>query len=77
MKATRAGECSPLREEDHMGTIKRIFVTSDIHGHCTLLKDALGRAGYESENDDHLFVCCGDLSIEAGRTAQCTTLFVS
>ncbi len=39
---------------------KRLFVISDIHGHCTLLKKALDRAGFDESNPEHLLVCCGD-----------------
>lgn len=44
-----------------MGNVKRLFVTSDIHGHCTILKETLYKAGFDEENEDHLFICCGDL----------------
>ena len=39
---------------------KKIFAVSDIHGHCTLLKEALKNAGFERDNPMHLLVCCGD-----------------
>ena len=39
----------------------KLFVVSDIHGHATLLKDALNNAGYDKENNNHLLICCGDL----------------
>lgn len=39
---------------------KTIFAVSDIHGHCTLLKEALAQAGYCPHNPAHLLVCCGD-----------------
>ena len=39
---------------------KKIFVVSDVHGHYTLLKEALDRVGFENENPDHLLICCGD-----------------
>lgn len=39
---------------------KKIFAVSDIHGHCTLLKDALKESGFEKNNPEHLLVCCGD-----------------
>lgn len=39
---------------------KKIVVVSDIHGHYTLLKQALDEAGYDPENEEHLLVCCGD-----------------
>lgn len=44
-----------------MSTMKRLFVVSDIHGHYTLLKKALDDAGFDENNDNHIFVCCGDL----------------
>lgn len=40
--------------------MKKMFVVSDIHGHYTLLKKALDRAGYDKDNEDHLLICCGD-----------------
>ena len=33
---------------------------SDIHGHYTLLKEALDQAGFEKNNDEHLLICCCD-----------------
>ncbi len=39
---------------------KKLFVVSDIHGHGTLLKNALKEAGFDRYNDRHLLVCCGD-----------------
>lgn len=43
-----------------MSQKKKLFVTSDIHGHCTILKNALYEAGFDPANKDHLLVCCGD-----------------
>ena len=40
---------------------KRLFVVSDIHGHYQQLKKALREAGFDPENESHLFVSCGDL----------------
>ena len=39
---------------------KKLFVVSDIHGHYRLLKDALDRAGFDRDCEDHLLICCGD-----------------
>ena len=39
---------------------KKLFVVSDVHGHYTLLKNALEKAGFDKENPEHLLVCCGD-----------------
>ena len=40
--------------------MKKLFVVSDIHGHCTILSEALDRAGFDRRNPDHLLICCGD-----------------
>ncbi|MBE6959413.1 MAG: hypothetical protein E7448_01635 [Ruminococcaceae bacterium] len=40
--------------------MKKMFVVSDIHGHYTLLKNALDRAGFDKTNPEHLLVGCGD-----------------
>lgn len=38
----------------------KLFVVSDVHGHCELLKKALQDAGFDKYNEDHLLICCGD-----------------
>ena len=38
----------------------KLFVVSDVHGHCTLLKEALAKAGFDKDNENHLLICCGD-----------------
>lgn len=43
-----------------MGSKKKIFVVSDVHGFYTLLKEGLDKAGFEPDNEEHLLVCCGD-----------------
>lgn len=44
-----------------MRNLKKLFVMSDLHGHYTLAKEALDRAGFDEHNENHLFICCGDL----------------
>lgn len=39
---------------------KKLFVVSDVHGHCTLLKEALEKAGFDDNNPTHLLVSLGD-----------------
>lgn len=39
---------------------KKLFVVSDIHGHYTLLRQALEKAGFIRNNPQHLLICCGD-----------------
>ena len=43
-----------------MKSQKKLFVVSDVHGHYTILKEALDRAGFDKDNEDHLLICCGD-----------------
>lgn len=40
--------------------MKKLFVISDIHGHCTLLKAALDQAGFDREDPTHWLIGCGD-----------------
>lgn len=47
-------------KRDEMDEKRKIFVVSDIHGHQTLLKAALDKAGFDPEQEAHLLVCCGD-----------------
>lgn len=39
---------------------KKIFAVSDIHGHATLLRNALKEAGFDPLNKEHLLVIVGD-----------------
>jgi serine/threonine protein phosphatase 1 len=45
----------------HNQNRKKLFVLSDLHGHYTLAKEELDRAGFDPQNPNHLFVHCGDL----------------
>ncbi len=45
---------------DILNNRKKLFVVSDIHGHYTLLKEALDNVGFDDKNPEHLLVCCGD-----------------
>ncbi len=38
----------------------KLFVVTDVHGHYTLLKQALDGAGFRRDDPEHLLVCCGD-----------------
>ena len=39
--------------------MKKLFVVSDIHGHYTILKEALDRGGFDKLDPEHLLICCG------------------
>jgi serine/threonine protein phosphatase 1 len=39
----------------------KIFAVSDVHGHYTELKWALDRAGFDENDETHIFLSCGDL----------------
>jgi len=38
----------------------RLFITSDIHGHADVLKDALEDAGFDPNDETHHLLCLGD-----------------
>ncbi len=48
----------------------KIFVVSDIHGHATLLKNVLEKAGFQSGSEEHLLVCCGDCFDRGSENAE-------
>jgi len=39
----------------------KYYVVSDIHGHCTILKDTLKEAGFFDDEEPHKLIICGDL----------------
>lgn len=41
--------------------VKKYFVVSDVHSFYEEMMTALNEAGFEMDNDDHVFVSCGDL----------------
>ena len=41
--------------------MKKIFISSDIHGYFDYWMVALDRLGYEKDNDNHIIAVCGDL----------------
>ena len=41
--------------------MKKLFVTSDVHSYYNELMTALNTAGFDINNEEHIFVCCGDL----------------
>lgn len=38
----------------------KFFVVSDIHGFYDIFIDALDKAGFDKNNEDHYLICCGD-----------------
>lgn len=54
--------------------MKKLFVVSDVHSHYTLLKEALDRAGFNKDNEDHFLVCLGDY-FDRGDEALATLKF--
>ena len=49
---------------------KTLFVVSDIHGHYTLLRQALENAGFDDDNDNHLLIGCGDYFDRGNENAE-------
>ncbi len=58
-----------------MDNYKKLFVVSDIHGHCSLLKEALSRAGFDHDDPQHLLVCCGDYFDRGNENADVLKFF--
>lgn len=49
---------------------RKLFVVSDVHGNFTALSEALARAGFDRDNEDHIFVSCGDLFDRGSESVQ-------
>lgn len=58
-----------------MKSKKKLFVVSDVHGHYTLLKEALDQAGFDKDNEDHLLICCGDYFDRGDENVQVLKFF--
>lgn len=54
---------------------EKLFVVSDVHGHCTPLLQALADAGFDANNKQHTFVSLGDL-FDRGRENAAVFAFV-
>lgn len=40
---------------------KKLFIVSDVHGFYAALMKALAEGGFDPDNEEHIFVSCGDL----------------
>ena len=40
---------------------KTYFVTSDIHGYASVLKESLKEKGFDKRNPNHILIVCGDV----------------
>ncbi|MBQ7915637.1 MAG: metallophosphoesterase [Firmicutes bacterium] len=58
-----------------MPTNRKLFVVSDIHGHYTLLKEALDKAHFDPDNPEHLLICCGDYFDRGNENLQVLQFF--
>lgn len=54
----------------------KIFAVSDIHGHGSELIRALDEAGFDPQDPEHLFVCCGDC-FDRGRENRKVMSYIS
>lgn len=55
--------------------MRKLFVVSDIHGHYTLLKEALQNAGFDKSNETHWLICCGDYFDRGEENAEVLSFF--
>ena len=53
----------------------KLFVVSDIHGHFTMFKEALEKAGFDKNNKNHFIICCGDYFDRGDENVQVMKFF--
>lgn len=53
--------------------MKKLFVVSDIHSYYDELMKALDKAGFNKDDPDHIFICCGDLLDRGLKARECLT----
>ncbi len=54
---------------------KKLFVVTDVHGHCDILLKSLEEAGYNKEEPSHLLVSCGDNFDRGSENAEVLSFF--
>ena len=79
---TEAARCDTITVEKHNAAprgrqesggvrmSKKWFVVSDVHGHYSILMEALARVGFDATDEEHVFVSCGDLFDRGGENAR-------
>lgn len=50
---------------------KTLFITSDVHSYYDILMEELNKAGYDYNNDSHIFVSLGDLLDRGDKPKEC------
>ncbi len=53
----------------------KLFVISDVHGHFSLLSEALNKAGFDKDNENHLLISCGDYFDRGNENAEVLKFF--
>ena len=53
--------------------MKTLFVVSDVHSYYNEMIIALSKAGFDAENDNHIFISCGDLLDRGPDSVKCLT----
>lgn len=54
---------------------KTYFVVSDVHSYYTPMKKALDEAGYDSNNENHIIIMCGDMFDRGPETLKMLKFF--
>jgi serine/threonine protein phosphatase 1 len=57
--------------------MKKLFIVADVHGHYYEMWKALNEKGFDINNDDHIFVSCGDLLDRGTKPAECLQYVLS
>ena len=54
---------------------QKLFVVSDIHGHYSIMVEALKKAGFDRNDPTHILICCGDYFDRGRENAQVLSFF--
>ena len=48
----------------------KYYVVADVHGFCSILKDALNEKGFFNDEEPHKLIVCGDLFDRGGEAIE-------
>ena len=48
----------------------KYYVVADVHGFCSILKDALKEKGFFNDEEPHKLIVCGDLFDRGGEAVE-------
>jgi len=52
----------------------KYFVISDVHDHFDLMMESLANTGFDSDNEDHRLIICGDAFYSGPQPGSCLSI---